>query len=452
MKEAEIERRNLLEKQTQERLKLVEETNEKAFKMFEAYADKQKEIGQMSLADEIQYWNEVRRHSQRGTVLYTQALDKHQQRVKEIRDLMEKTNADYTKRALEIDKKLLEDTRKLNEEYEKAYESRYNQIANFKGLFDGFEYKALDEDEILDNMKSQVDAVKMFMNTMSELEDRIDSKPLLDELKKLGVDSVNELHALNRLSDKQLDEYVKMFETKLKLAERQTNIDMKPLKDNTAKAIEDMTEVAQHELYFLRVEWQKEIDKIVNNTSKKFDSMYAVGQDAVRGLQAGMKSMESQLADSSKMVAEIVGDTIKDTLKIKSPSRVMKAMGVHVGEGFSLGILDMVTKVAKSAKVLAEKAKPTIKPIALDYVMNDAISGRELAVEGGKAMLEVDSGVLVGTLENLIDTLEQYREKDRETLSGSTINVTIDGKTVSTMQHVEDFFKEVEQEINKRKE
>lgn len=451
MKEAEIERRDMLQKQAEERLKLIEETNEEAFKMFEDYVEGRKEVGKMSLADEIIYWNEIRRASSQGSKLHTMALDRHQQRVKEIRDVMEKTNDDYTKRALEIDKRLVDETKKLTDEYEKAYESRYNQLVGFKGLFDGFEYKALDEDEILDNMKSQVDAMNMFMNTMSELEDRIDSKPLLDELRKLGVDSVNELHALNRLSDRQLDEYVRMFETKMKLAERQTNIELKPLKDNTAKAIEEMTEAAQYELYFLRVEWQKEIDNIVNGTAKKFDSMYTVGQDAIRGLEEGMKSMESDLRESSKMVAEIVGDTIKDTLKIKSPSRVLMSLGEFVGEGFSIGILEMVSKVAKSAKILAKEARPNIEPFSFDYMLNDSISGNELVVDGGKVTLEMDSEGLTDKLDELIEALEQNRNGNGLDGDGTTINVTIDGKTVSTMRHIEDFFKEIEQEMRKRR-
>ena len=62
--------------------------------------------------------------------------------------------------------------------------------------------------------------------------------------------------------------------------------------------------------------------------------------------------------EKAKSIATSIGDAIKGTLKINSPSRVMIAIGKGVGEGLAIGIEKGSDGVNRAAEKLAEAAIP----------------------------------------------------------------------------------------------
>lgn len=82
-------------------------------------------------------------------------------------------------------------------------------------------------------------------------------------------------------------------------------------------------------------------------------NLRTIGADIIRGLVGGLGSMLGSLKNKAKEIADTVKNAIKDKLKIKSPSRVMKEMGINTGEGLEIGMDSMIGNIAKTAKNMA---------------------------------------------------------------------------------------------------
>lgn len=92
------------------------------------------------------------------------------------------------------------------------------------------------------------------------------------------------------------------------------------------------------------------------------NTLYKAGADAARGLIAGLESQEAALEKAAKKVADAITGQVKKTLKIKSPSRVTRALGVFTGDGVKLGLLDSVTGVSRAAGVLSSAIDANLEP------------------------------------------------------------------------------------------
>ena len=98
-----------------------------------------------------------------------------------------------------------------------------------------------------------------------------------------------------------------------------------------------------------------QIDKDYNNAvttelSKLKIQMNKIAQDATKGFVKGLtsKSNKKALNKAAKDLANILTRAVKGKLKIHSPSRVMKALGVFVVKGFVNGISSMGNTLDKT--------------------------------------------------------------------------------------------------------
>jgi len=65
---------------------------------------------------------------------------------------------------------------------------------------------------------------------------------------------------------------------------------------------------------------------------------FAAGQNVINGLVMGIASKGSEVANTLKNIANVAIDQFKNTLGIKSPSRVFAQLGAYTAEGFVMGI------------------------------------------------------------------------------------------------------------------
>lgn len=99
----------------------------------------------------------------------------------------------------------------------------------------------------------------------------------------------------------------------------------------------------------------KQLDKNYNSAvtaelSKLKKQMNTIAQDATKGFVKGLtsKSNKKALNKAAKDLANILTKAVKGKLKIHSPSRVMKALGVFVVKGFVNGISSMANTLDKT--------------------------------------------------------------------------------------------------------
>lgn len=80
------------------------------------------------------------------------------------------------------------------------------------------------------------------------------------------------------------------------------------------------------------------------------------GLNIVNGVIKGMQAGTTAITAAAAATAQAATDGIKDTLKIKSPSRVMIAIGEFIGKGLALGMERQLSAVEGAAQDMADAA------------------------------------------------------------------------------------------------
>ena len=89
---------------------------------------------------------------------------------------------------------------------------------------------------------------------------------------------------------------------------------------------------------------------------------YQAGVDAARGIVKGLQAQDKTLKAIADKLAKTISDTIKKRLKIKSPSRVMMAIGGFVGAGLVNSLTTARKKVAEASSKIATAIERNVKP------------------------------------------------------------------------------------------
>lgn len=363
------------------------------------YANKVKEVNERLYQDELK------------------AKEEYEARVKEISDrLLQdeiKAREEYEAKVKEINDRLAEEERKLTEEYQKAVEDRTKSLYNFAGLFDEFKRKNdVTGQGLLKNLSDQVSAFRDWQNNIASLAARGIDQGLLEELRDMGPKAVDEIAALNSLSDEELNQYVQLWREKNALAkaqavselegmrlETQTKIQQLRLTANTelekvkADYINKLTELraqanaeleqlnkeyndkivylraqANAELEQHKKEWLTKIREITEGTKTELNLMSAsmkdIGKNSMQGLIDGLNSMMGPLRQKAQEIADTVRATIQSALDIHSPSRVMMEIGKWIPIGLAEGIEKNINAVIATTNRMAQATVPSAHKLA----------------------------------------------------------------------------------------
>lgn len=115
------------------------------------------------------------------------------------------------------------------------------------------------------------------------------------------------------------------------------------------------------------------------------DAMYGVGADAAQGFIAGIESDLDALTQAGERLGDALVAAVKKQLGIKSPSTVLRGLGVQSGEGYAEGLL--------SSRGLVESAMGVLtSPSALGASVNLTALGGTQAVPAAPAATVSESG------------------------------------------------------------
>ena len=330
-----------------------------------AFVDDKKALGELSLRDEIVFWNALYRGAEKGSEQYELGMKSHQTAVKQLRSETEALMKEFNDRALAINKEYADESTKLNKEVSDAYDKQFSQFLNFAGMFEEFKKKTeITGEGLIGNLESQVKALDEYGEVMSNLSGRIDDASLINELKSMGVKSLSELQALNGMSESELEKWVGLYQEKFQKAKELTDAEMQPMKDNVAAQIEKMKNETAVKLEELNKEWQMKSAEIVDGVDKEFDSMKQVGIDAMKGLNIGMASMQDTLVAKATSIANSVKKAMTSAFDINSPSHWMRDMiGKNMMLGWMVGIDREKSATLGKAREAASWMKPDISMV-----------------------------------------------------------------------------------------
>ena len=243
----------------------------------------------------------------------------------------------------DFEKKMLEEVNKLVDDYKEKLNSTTDDILGMIGLFDKVEEAAEDTangigdifksisgettklegniedlfrrvdsitgsnkntvsgDELMANLQDQIDKYTEYYDIQDELAKRIGNNKLKKTLREMTIDSIEELRALNDMSDKKLDEYVALFEERLEVASRdktKEDADESPTAAILTQNLED--QVAKYKEY-------KEVISNLNArvTSKKLkETLTGMGIDNMDQLKAIESMTDAELDHYTELFDE----------------------------------------------------------------------------------------------------------------------------------------------------
>lgn len=345
------------EKAQSDILKIQEKADSEKLKAIQNFVRQKKELEGLSIVHEAKIWEESLKHFQDGTNEKVQAQINYRNASKAVYDEIVSINQEYSNKILEVNENLKEREKELTETYTNAVDDRAKSLMNFAGLFDEFDVKFdVSGKKLLKNLQDQVDGFKTWQEEIEKLSQRAIDEGLLEELRQMGPEALPQLVALNKLTDDELTKYSDLYKEKSELARQQATNELEWLKRETDAKLVALNVQTRIQLTQLQGEWTSRIKAITQTTEEEFESMHDIGVNAMQGLSDGLESMEPQLMRQARRIANQIRREIERALDIRSPSRVMKGIGVYIGQGLIDGMEATVAQVANASAKLAESA------------------------------------------------------------------------------------------------
>ncbi|KDE23188.1 hypothetical protein EF83_13135 [Bacillus subtilis] len=279
-------------------------------------------------------------------------------------------NNTYLSKFKSINDKLTSDIKAANDAYKKELQDRTNAIYNAIGLFDDVSSEKVNGSKLTSNLKNQLAKLKQFDSDIASIAGRA-PKAFADELKEMGVGSADQINAIARMTSSELDEYVRLWTEKHKLASTQAAQELTGLKNETAKKINELRSAANKELSLLKSDYMRKISELTVNV-KQLGSLKnsgkAIGYNTMAGIISGMRNMKGELAKEANTIASTIEKTIKKKLKIHSPSRLMRdQVGVMVPAGIAVGIQNGIGTVQRAMTAVSDAMYIEQKDMNLAY-------------------------------------------------------------------------------------
>ncbi len=469
------------------------------------WIEEQKYYNKMSLADELAAYTRVQQRYAEGTE-ERKKMDREVYRVQqEINNAREKYYEDvarvqeernnkriqleqeYADKTKQINEKLAQDIKQLDDAYASALDSRTKSLYNAYGLFDEVtKKKSVSGSTLMKNLQAQVDEFSDWRSQLNQLSAKGLNSALIDELEEMGPSAIAEIKALNSMSSSELAQYATLWATKHNQAKQQATSELEDLRIETQAQIADLRVQSAKELDDYRMMWNQQmsdlnkdtneqLDKLKTdfnqkvgimktNTEEDFKQMTAnvqeimkqagwneLGQQIVDGMTEGVQQKQSTFIDNLVGVVSEAVNAVKETLGIKSPSRVFANIGMYMDEGMVEGLERYRGRVADASKGVGQAGvdsmsrvingigkmldnemdvNPTIRPVfdltdlrrGVDYI--DGAFSAERSMHLGVNANTVNQNGNNSHLENLAKTLE-------------TANNTSNSKMISAIESME---------------
>ena len=118
-----------------------------------------------------------------------------------------------------------------------------------------------------------------------------------------------------------------------------------------AQGIRDTISVAQSAARTLATDVYNALSETMTS-----DNYKSLGENVASGIKKGIEDKQEEVRKAAEALANTVSTTTNDTLKVESPSKVMRWTGNMVGEGFVKGIYDMISLASKTGLDLSATA------------------------------------------------------------------------------------------------
>lgn len=251
----------------------------------------------LTVKEEMDYWNEVRQLAKKGTSERLELDKKYIEAKKSYNEQVKTLNSQYKADVKAVNDELKQSIKELNQAYKDAVTERTNAILSTFKLFEEYEQKeAVTSDSLTLALTTQVNALKTWRTQLASLKKRnILPEGLVEEISDMGVDATAEIQALNSMTDTELQNYVLLWQQKNKLAKQEAIKELAPMKQETEAQIQALKKAANKELKSLESTYKSDLQSL---GSTAYSSAKSAGKKTIKGIVDGIDSMMATLTKS----------------------------------------------------------------------------------------------------------------------------------------------------------
>ena len=260
----------------------------------------------MSLKQETDYWNTIRKECKKGTAARTEADKKYLADKKSLNSQMLKAQKEYAKQEKEINKDLKAQIKSLNDEYKNAVKERKNSILSSFSLFESYNAgDTVSKSDLLVGMQTQVEAIEEWRRQINTLQSKMGNTTLFKTIQEMGVSGLQQVKALNSMTEEELKRYTSLYKERQKNAKDEATSELKDKKAATDEKIAKATASAQKKLEKAQATYNAVCKKLGVN-----------GAAAVKKVVDGAeKPLSKSLNNIAKKTKSAIGEAVSTTKK-----------------------------------------------------------------------------------------------------------------------------------------
>lgn len=346
-----------------------EALDRETFNKEKEYIEKRKFYNKMSLVEELKAWEQIAARYKKGTEQREEAERNIYTIKKEIHNKIKQLDEEYMNRIKEVNNTLIAEEKRLNDEYKRALEDRTKALYDAFGLFDEMKLNEVTGDQLLSNLEGQVGGFKKWTDDIASLTGRGLDSGLIAELRTMGPKAAGEIAALNQMSNEQLMRYQELWRTKSAMARQLATAEMESLRIETQQKVEQLRAQTATQLEVIKAEWVQKIAEIRYGTQDELSTMDQVGRNSMQKLLEGMDSMSEPLVQKARSIAQAIQAEIKAALDAMSSAQ--SKIGAISGATKAV-LTDNVSKASAPSVITSKTATssisnskaPTVVPVS----------------------------------------------------------------------------------------
>ena len=269
----------------------------------------------MSLKQETEYWDAVRKQIKKGTSARTEADKKYLADKKTLNKQLLKAQQDYAKSEKQINADLKKEIKSLNAEYQNAVKERKESLLSSFSLFESYDAgDTVSKTDLLVGMQTQVEAIEEWQRQIKTLQSRMGNTNLYKTIQEMGVSGLQQVKALNSMTDEELKRYEKLYKERQTSAKTQATTELQDTKKSTDEKIAKATENAEK--------------KLTKAQKTYTDACKNLGVSGASAVKKTLDGAEKPLAKSLNKIGKKTTKTISDAVSTvkRGTGKLKKAM------------------------------------------------------------------------------------------------------------------------------
>lgn len=268
--------------------------------------DTYKTYHKMSMKQETEYWDTVRKQIKKGTSARTEADKKYLADKKSLNSQLTKAQKEYAKSEKQINADLKKEIKSLNVEYKNAVKERKDSLLSSFSLFESYDAgDTVSKSDLLVGMQTQVEALNEWERQVADLKTRMGNTSLYKTIQEMGVSGLQQVKALNSMTDEELKRYESLYKERQTSAKTQATTELQDKKKSTDEKIAKASEDAE-----------KKLDKAQKTYTDACKKLGVTGAAAVKKTVEGAeKPLTKSLAKIQKNTKKTISTAVSTTKK-----------------------------------------------------------------------------------------------------------------------------------------